>query len=208
MLYLYDSAICDDLRRSFCPENMGSTTVKVVDPDLAIDAVSQIQNDEFEFPAVVVTRDENYTVDQDRFNFTRLHRGVSTVIDPETNNIYEERVLPITLNYNLTILTTNTQDMDELTRELLFKYMEQYFLGIQLPYESDRKMRFALTVDQNQPIESVSRSLQYLSTGKAYQSIIHLRAEGCVLLTYAAKKIERRYIKDIELVTSSRKTPS
>ena len=59
MIYLYDSAVCDDLRASFNPDNMGSTSVKVVDPDAAVDVVSQIQNDEFQFPAVVVTRAES-----------------------------------------------------------------------------------------------------------------------------------------------------
>ena len=203
MLYLYDQAICEDLRRSFNDVNMGSTTVKVVDPDLAIDAVSQIQNDEFEFPAVVVTRGESYSVDTQRFNFTRLHRGVSVVIDKETNTLYDEKALPVTLSYNITVLCTNTQDMDELTRELIFKYMEQYFLSIQLPYESNRKIRFGLTVDPDQPIETTSRALQYLTTGKAYQTIIHLKAEGCVLLTYTPRALPR-YEQQVDVDVSSR----
>lgn len=191
MLYLYDKAICDDLRKSFNPDSMGSSIVKVVDPDLAIDVVSQIQNDEFEFPAVVVTRGSDYEIDTSRMNFTRLHRGVSTVLDPDMNNLYDERVLPVTLRYNLTILGTNTADMDELTRELLFKYYEQFFLSIHLPYESDRVARFGLMIDDSQPIESTSRSMEYLQSGKCYQNIIHLVTAGCVLLDYRARKLPR-----------------
>lgn len=191
MLYLYDKAICDDLRSSFNQDAMGSSTVKVVDPDIAIDVVSQIQNDEFEFPAVVVTRSGDYEIDTSRINFTRLHRGVSVVIDQDTNNIYDERVLPVTLRYNLTILGTNTADMDELTRELLFKYYEQFFLSIHLPYESDRVARFGLIVDESQPVESTSRQLEYLQAGKCYQSIIHLVTAGCVLLHYSPRKLPR-----------------
>ena len=63
MLYLYDEAICDDLRQSFNDVSMGETTVKVVDPDAAIDVISQISNDEFRFPAVVVTRASDYSID-------------------------------------------------------------------------------------------------------------------------------------------------
>lgn len=203
MLYLYDEAICDDLRQSFNDVSMGETTVKVVDPDAAIDVISQISNDEFRFPAVVVTRASDYSIDTERTNFTRMHKGVSTVIDPKTNNIYDELALPITLNYNITVLGTNTQDMDELTRELMFKYVRMYFLTIDLPYESDRKLRFGITLDVNQPVEHSSRLLDYLQSGKAYQNIIHLQTQGCNLLTYKPRKL-MRYSAELELDTKNR----
>ena len=191
MIYLYDSAVCDDLRASFNPDNMGSTSVKVVDPDAAVDVVSQIQNDEFQFPAVVVTRAESYSVDSSRLNFTWLHRGVSTVLDEETNTVYNETVLPINLTYSLTVLATNTQDADELTRELMFKYAKEYFSTIHLPYESKRPIRFGLTLDTDAPIEQTSRQLEYLNSGKVYQTIVHLKTEGCVLVTYTPNKMHR-----------------
>lgn len=200
MLYLYDKAICNDLQSSFT-DNMGTQSVRVVDPDMAVDVISQLSNDEFKFPAVVVTRGSDYQIDTQRTNFTRLHRGVATVIDKETNNIYEERCLPIVLSYNVTVLTSNSIDADELTRELLFKYSSMYFLTINLPYEADRKMRFGICVDESQPIEQSSRLMEYVQTGKAYQNIIHLRTEGCVLLTYVPKKL-MRYTQDVDLKLS------
>lgn len=198
MIYLYDQCICDDLRNSFDPNNMGSTAVRVVDPDAAVDVVSQIQNDEFKFPAVVVTRAESYSFDSTRMNFTMLHRGISTVIDEETNTVYNESVLPINLTYNLTVLGTNTQDMDELTRELIFKYSKEYFSTIHLPYEGNRTIRFGLTIDTDEPIEQTSRQLEYLNSGKVYQTIIHLKTEGCVLVTYTPHKMHR-YATEAEL---------
>lgn len=197
MLYLFDNAICQDLRDSFT-DQMGTSAVKVVDPDMAVDVVSQISHDEFEFPAVVVTRSSDYQIDTTRTNFTRMHVGVATVVDTETNMIYNERQLPITLNYNLTVLGTNTADVDELTRELVFKYVTMYYLTVQLPYESDRKMRFGVCVDESMPIEQSSRLLEYVQSGKAYQNIIHLRTEGAVLLTYTPKRLPR-YEQEVEV---------
>lgn len=188
MLYLYDRAIVDDLISSFT-DKMGNSVVKVIDPEAAIDVVSQISNDEFKFPAVVITRDSNYSIDTNRMNFTRLHRGVSTVIDKETNIIYDEKVLPVNLNYNMTVLGTNTADMDELTRELMFKYYQMYFLKIDLPYESDRSIRFGITLDQDSDIEQSSRLLDYLQTGKVYQNILHFTTQGCVLITYNGRQL-------------------
>lgn len=200
MLYLFDRVICEDLEHSFT-DNMGTKSVRVVDPDAAIDVISQINNDEFNFPAVVVTRASDYSIDTSRMNFTRLHRGVPVVIDTETNNVYNEQVLPVTLNYNVTVLTSNSTDADELTRELLFKYSTMYFLTISLPYESDRKVRFGVTLDDSQPVEQSSRLLEYLQSGKAYQNIFHLRTEGCVLLTYTPHKMTR-YDNDVKLCLS------
>lgn len=189
-MYLYDRAICEDLERSFT-DSMGSSSVKVVDPDMAVDVVSQIQNDEFKFPAVVVTRSRDYEIDSSRMNFSRLHRGVSVVMDNDTNMIYNEKVIPVNLQYNVTVLASNSVDADELTRELLFKYYDMYFLTIKLPYESNRKMRFGVAVDTSQSVEQASRYLEYVDTGKAYQNILHLRTEGCVLLTYAPRRLPR-----------------
>lgn len=202
MLYIYDRAICRDLKSSFTDE-MQNSVVKVVEPDMAIDVASQISNDEFQFPAVVLTRSADYQLDQSRYNFNRLHKGVSAVIDPETNNIYDERSIPISLSYNLTVLTSNSIDMDELVKELLFKYSSMYFLTIDLPYESSRKIRFGLCLDESQPIEQTSRLLEYMQSGKAYQSIIHLRTEGCVLLSYTPRKLPR-YEEQVELLTNAR----
>lgn len=204
MIYVYDAAISNDLRESFDPQAIGTSAVKVVDPDMAVDVISQISSDEFKFPAVVVTRSGDYSIDTSRMNFTRLHRGVSTVIDTETNNLYDERIIPVSLSYNLTVLATNTADADELTRELLFKYYSMYFLTVTLPYESKRKVRFGLTVDDSQPVEQTSRLLDYVQGGKAYQTIIHLRTEGCVLVTYVPRKLPR-YEQDVKLDLQDRR---
>ena len=178
MIYLYDQAICDDLNRS-----LGSNSVRIVDPEGAIDIVAQIQNDNIKFPVIVVTRDGNYSIDSSRLNYTLAHTGVPASIDTETNKVYNERSLPINLNYNLTVLATNTADMDELMKELMFKYIHQFFLTIKLPYESDRKLRFGICINSDTQIEQSSGSVEYLQSGTLYQSILPLKCDGCVLLS-------------------------
>ena len=88
MLYLYDKAICEDLEQSFNRDNMDNPNVRVIDPGLAVDVLAQIQSDDIKYPAVIVTRQTDINVDSSRMNFTRLHRGVATVIEDKTNNIY------------------------------------------------------------------------------------------------------------------------
>jgi hypothetical protein len=191
VIYLYDNAICDDLRESFEPENDKSPVVKVMNPEVAIGLAAQIQEDSITFPVAALYRSEDFQVDVVRTNFRRIHTGIATVIDPETNNIYSEKSLPITLSYDLTLLATNMYDMDEMVKEIMFKYSDMYFLTIKLPYESNRKMRFGVVVDLNKPIARKSSNPEYLTTGQLYQTTIPLKCEGCVLVTYTPQHLQR-----------------
>lgn len=200
MLYLYDRSVVDDLIKSFNPITDGEKpVVKVVGPEQIVGLAAQIQEDKVSFPIIAVTRND-YQIDEQRMNFSRAHFGVATVLDNKTNNLYYEKALPIKLSYNLTLLTTNQADMDELVRETLFKYLQMYYLTIKLPYEADRKIRFGIAVDERTEIEKSSGSLEYIETGQLYQSIITLNCEGCVLVTYTPAHLMRgKLSQDIEV---------
>lgn len=190
MLYKYDNAIVDDLKRSFNPENVPNPVVSVISPDQIVGLAAQLQNDSIKLPIIALTRNQEQ-IDSNRTNFTSMHRGVATVIDNETNELYHEKVIPITLSYNLTIITSNTADMDEMIRELMFKYINMYFLTIKLPYESDRKIRFGVSLSKDSEIDRTSGVSEYRSEGKLYQSILTLNCEGAVLVSYTPVKLKR-----------------
>lgn len=199
MLYLYDKAIKEDLERSFNPDNIPNPFVRVVETDAAIGLAAQLHNDQIKFPLVAITRMEDTPLDESRMNFTLAHKGVVSVFDSKTNMIYNEKILPIKLGYTFTLLTTNTVDMDELMRELMFKYLNMYFLTIKLPYEANRKVRFGICIDWDAGIEKKSGILEYLEVGQVYQSIITMRCEGCFLVTYTPTKL-RNFDYQIEPV--------
>lgn len=193
MLYLYDKCISEDLARSFNPDALDNPVVKVVDPEAVVGLVAQLKNDEVSLPVVALTRDPGTSIDNDRMNFTRAHMGVQSVIDPDTNELYYEKAIPIKLNYKLAVLTSNTADMDEIVKELLFKYISMYFLQFTLPYECKRQVRFGVTIDSDSEIEKKSGVLEYLESGQLYQTIIPLRCEGCVLVSYTPAKLQRSH---------------
>lgn len=190
MLYLYDDAIADDIKDSFDTGPDETSPIRVVSPDAAINLAAQIQGDEIKFPLVVLTREDPFTIDSARTNFTQMHRGQLAVMDKETNYLYYERVIPIKLNYNLTVLATNTADLDEITREFLFKYINMYYLTIKLPYEAERKIRFGVTISPDSDVQNASGTFEYLEGGKLYQSIIPLTCEGCILVSYKAVRLK------------------
>lgn len=194
MLYLYDDAIIEDLKESFNITPDGDNAVSIVSPEELIGIASQIHDDKIHFPIISLERDSNYQIDTQRKNFTRMHKGVATAFDRINNQYYYEKAIPITLNYTLVILSTNTSDIDELLRELLFKYTEMFFLNLKVPYESDRKIRFGVEVIDDS-IERYTSTSDYLSEGKLHSVGIKLRIHGAVLLHYTPVTLKREHIE-------------
>lgn len=200
MVYLYDNAIVEDLIKSFNPDNVPNPVVKVIGPEEIVNIAAQLQNDEISFPIVALNRSQDVQYDTSRFNFTRANRGVPAEYDSKENIIYYEKALPIHLEYTLHVLTTNQIDMDELVKELLFKYTQQFFLVIHTPYEAKRPMRFGVQIIPDSGVTYEKTSKDYWKDGSLYEGIIHLRCTGCVLLSYTPRKVTQLCIdKDIIL---------
>jgi len=117
-----------------------------------------------------------------------MHKGIYKGFDPKTNTCYSEKSIPIKLSYTLTILATNTADIDEIVREILFKYTSMYYLKAKVPYEvDDREIRFGIVIDPSSTLSKESSNADYLKEGKLYQSRIKLNCEGAVLISYTGK---------------------
>lgn len=200
MIYVYDDAIVKDLQKSFNPLNSDDPVVRIVDPEAIIGLAAQIKEDQITFPVIALSREGSIQIDKSRMNFTRLHKGVQAVLEEHTNNLYYEKAIPIDLKYTLTVLTTNTADMDELVRELIFKYVDMYFLTVTLPYEAKRNVRIGLTIDPDSSIDRQSGASEYIKTGQLYQTIISLKCEGAVLVTYTPAHL-RREVHEVTAVT-------
>lgn len=193
MIYCYDNALQKDLASAIQAESGLNDIVRVVDKAAIVQLVAQIKEDQITFPIVCLTRHPETPLDTDRSNFTRIHKGVAACFDPVTHNVYLEKAIPIKLEYDLTVLATNTADRDELVREIMFRYTNLYFIDMDLPYEASRKLRFGVCISGD--VTSESGTFEYLSAGALYQAVIPLRCEGAVLLSYTPKHIERTALK-------------
>lgn len=171
--------------------NVPDPVVKVVSSESIVQLAAQIQDDHLKFPLVAVVRDENTQIDTTRTNFTQMHRGVSAVFDDKNNEFYYERAIPVDLSYTLSVLSTNTADLDEIVRELMFKYTSMYFLPIRLPYEADRKIRFGVVIDADSGIQRNSGTFDYIDGGKLYEAVLTLKCAGCVMVHYTPVKLRR-----------------
>ena len=187
MIYCYDNAIVHNLEQILVTD--GEAVVKVISPDQIIGLAAQIKNDEIQLPIIALER-KDYSIDTARMNFSKAHFGIATVIDTKTNEMYYEKALPVSLEYSLTVLTSNQIDMDEIIKELLFHYLAMYYLPINLPYESKRRIRFGIRVDAT-AIEKRSGASEYMESGQLYQTTIPIISEGAVLLSYTPMHLKR-----------------
>lgn len=200
MLYLYDRAICEDLQKSFT-DDMGTSAVKVVAPEQTSEVIAQLKEDVITLPMVSLVREPDIPIDRARINLARAHSGIAAVFDKETNTYYNEKIIPISLSYTMTIFADNQADVDELVRELQFKYLDMFFLTIKLPYESDRKMRFGVVIDMDYGIKQENYSSTYLKSGLMYQAKLKLNCQGCNEITYTPRQLIR---VDTEIVPTSK----
>ena len=204
MLYLYDRAIINDIQSSINSQN-ANPNVLMSDAETYPGILAQIQEDTITYPLILVSRDDDMPIITDLWNFPRAQFGVPAAFDNKTNTVYYEKAVHVDLQYTLRILSTSTADTDELARELFYKYLSQYYLVIQLPYESDRKVRFAIEVDLGYGIKRESGSFEFLKSGALYQSTIHLKTNGCVYLSYTPHHLERQVLsQDIEIIPPNR----
>ena len=199
MLWVYDEAIVKDLSACISPESSANSTVRMMGEDGIVGILAQLQEDKIKFPALFLNRHAETPLDTKRYNFTRLHKGVPTTYDPKTNNLYLEKVAPIELRYDLHILTTNTIDMDEIIRELLFRYSSMYYLLVTIPYESKREIRFGVAINPDTNIQRKSGLSEYVEGGKLYESIIQLECQGAVLVSYTPRHMQGIVVDNIKV---------
>ena len=204
MLYLYDQALTDNLKRSLTEE--ANQHVFFTDAENYQGILAQIQNDTITYPLILLNREPDTPIIKDLMNFTRYKFGVPCVFDNDKNNIYYEKALPVDVKYTLRILSTNVADTDELARELFYKYISMYYLTIKLPYESDRKIRFGVQVDPDYGIKRESGSFDYISSGALYQATMQLNTQGCVMLNYTPRHLTRNVL-DTRQVKTEDPTP-
>lgn len=190
MLWCYDDAIVKDLSSCIDSDSGANNTVRMMGETGMMGVLAQLQEDKIQFPAIFLQRHAETPMDPTRFNFTRLHKGVPASYDPEKNEIYLEKAIPIELKYDLHVLATNTVDLDETMRELLFRYSSMYYLIMEVPYESKRQIRFGVAINPNTSIRRVSGTSEYVESGRLYEIIAELECQGAVLLNYTPRHMQ------------------
>lgn len=125
-VYAYDRAIVEDFRARFKSspiDNQVNDTVQIGPAEQMFSIIGNINDDNIVMPFISLERlDWQLNLDRQGFQ-TFVGEEVYTRIDPQNKPVeVRAQVIPITINYRLSVWTTDRMTNDALVRELLFYY--------------------------------------------------------------------------------------
>lgn len=182
MIQLYDEAVYDYFSQAVAGE------VATVPVSEFWTVIAMHKEGRLQLPAICLSR-TNHDKDSELQSWVIQRRGrVDKVVD---NKLFTEQALPLSLYYNITLLATTQDDIDELTSEVTFLIINRPTVRITLPYGSDRDVHSQLTI--NGEIKTSSAVDTFSDTGILYQAIIPVKLLGANI--FNVEKRNLRYIK-------------
>lgn len=182
MIQLYDEALFDYLQTAFDIE------IQVVGVSDFWRVVAMHKEAQLQLPAICVSRSSN-TRDEELKSWVIGRRGRTDRI--EKNKRITEQALPLVLNYNLTLLATTQDDIDELTSEVIFLILNKPKVSVQIPYGSERDTNAQITIHGDVTNDSLSDS--FSDTGILYQTVIPIKMLGANIFNLEKRNL--RFLK-------------
>lgn len=182
MIQLYDEAVHDYFSSTVNSE------VAVVPVNEFWTVVAMHKEGRLQLPAICLSR-TNHDKDSELQSWVIKRRGrVDKVVD---NKLFVEQALPLSLYYNITLLATTQDDIDELTSEVTFLIINRPTVQVKIPYGSDRYVHGQMEIDGE--IKTSSTVDTFSTTGILYQAIIPVKIVGANI--FNVEKRNLRYVK-------------
>ena len=179
MIQLYDEALLDYLTYNF------SDNVKIVPVAEYWRVIAMHKENSLQLPSICISR-SNQAVDPELKSWVTSRMGMIDRV--EKHRLITEQSMPISLNYNLTLLATKQDDIDELTSEVIFLIVNNPRVTITIPYGSNRNVNAQISMTSD--VTEASLRDTFSDTGILYQTIIPIRLIGANIYN-----IENRNLK-------------
>lgn len=183
-VYAYDRAVVEDFRARFSAD--GSTmdsvnsTVQIGSASRMMEIIGKMNDDEVVLPFISLER-TNWSLNLDRQGYqTFIGDKVYTRYDDE-NHLTEVRaqVIPITINWRLSVWSRDRVTNDALMRELLFYYHLRPSLMVYVGHGLNIKHKFNITF--NSEIEDNSDIANFNTEGTLFRQDITFYTEDAYL---------------------------
>jgi len=179
---LYDEAVLDFLRQAF------NSAVNVVPVSEFWRVIAMKEEGGLQLPAICISRNSN-TKDNELNSWVIGRRG--RVDRVQGHRLINEQAIPMQLTYNLTLLASTQDDIDELTSESIFLISNKPRVSVKIPYGSERETHAQIHVSGE--ITDTSTRDMFSDTGILYQSIIPIKMLGANIFNLEKKNL--RYLK-------------
>lgn len=181
MIHLYDTALYNYFKENFKGE------VAIVPVKDYWNVIAMHKENRLQLPAVVLFR-TNWTPEKQLQSWPIARKGrVDRIQEHKKIN---EQAVPIQADYTVTLLAHTQDDIDELTSEVSFLFLNKPRLTVNLPYGSDRSIHGQILI--NGDFQSSSGVDQFSVSGILYQQIIPIRVLGANIINIRRKNL--RYL--------------
>lgn len=172
MLYLYDKVIVDKFKKLFNDDR-----ITIQPPENAIRYTAQLEDDNINFPLISLNR-TNWSMRSNDISFAQSRTGVLNRVNDD-NTLSVMKIIPIRMDYQLDVYTVDRLSNDEIYRELLFYFLSNPTLTVNIPYTLDTEHVFNLffnadIVDNSDTVEHVNRGVLYRYTSTFYTDDAYL----------------------------------
>lgn len=175
MVYLYDNAIINDLRRIITDNRITITPFENL-----IRTISKSENDVISLPIVSITR-TNWTILSNRPHAMKFDGALSDIslVNQEDTKVTNLQAIPIRINYLIDVWTRTRLDNDNLFRELIFYYSTNPTLKIQIPYGIDANKNFNIIFDND--VEDNSDIINHKNIGEHFRQTLSFYVDDAYL---------------------------
>ena len=182
--YAYDMSLVEDLRARFKKPTVGgkqvNQTIQMTPTEEAFNIIGQLNEDETVLPFISLQR-LNYQLNLDRQGYqTFIGDEVYERIGPDNIPIeIRAQVIPITINWRLSVWTRDMVTNDALIREILFYYHLRPSLMVYVGHGLNIKHKFNIYF--NSEIEDNSDIANHSNNGTLYRQDLTLYSDDAYL---------------------------
>jgi hypothetical protein len=182
VIQLYDTA----LHHYFTENVKGEVAIVPVKDYWNVTAMHR--ENRLQLPAIVLFR-TNWTPERQLQSWPIARKG--RIDRVQEHKKISEQAIPVQVDYTVTLLATTQDDIDELTSEMTFLFLNKPRLTVLLPYGSDRSIHGQIMI--NGDFQNSSGNDQFSVTGILYQQIIPIRVLGANIIDIRRKNL--RYLE-------------
>ena len=178
MVYLYDTAIIEDMRSILDDER-----IYICPSDRVFSVIARLNEDDVKMPMISVARTGISLLDSQ--HTMRFTGGISNISENE-ESISRIQVIPIQINYQFDVWTKHREENDNIIRELIFYYMTHPTLEVKVPYGTNLKHTFNIFYDKT--IEDNSDISDQVNHGEYFRQTLSVYTPDAYLWKSTTEK--------------------
>ncbi|MBQ4543715.1 MAG: hypothetical protein IJA19_06060 [Clostridia bacterium] len=183
MIHLYDDAILNLYRKVF-----DDSRIHLLPVENAIKFMAHLEDDTVQFPLVSTTR-LGWTIRKDQVSHKQLFDGGPVRFSEEQQSVKMACIIPIRIEYQMDLFTTDRISGDEILREWLFYIFRNPTLEVEVPYGLNIKHKFNVYFDPT--VTDNSDIIEHTNRGVYFRNTLHFYTDDAYLFMGADEPLKR-----------------